>query len=90
MQWPALPLGATTPCLALCDHLGERGPRRLNPLLELGRVEAADGMLHHKKFGLDPACLRLRDDERAEGFRGDDVGGDTALLELDAVVETPR
>ena len=53
-------------------------------------IEAADGVLHDDKPRLDLAGFRLGKDQRLERLGGDHEGRDAALLEFDAVVETPR
>jgi hypothetical protein len=60
------------------------------PFTQFVGVEAADRMLHDDQARFDLACLGLRKDQRFERLRRDDVSGDAALLEFDAVVETPR
>jgi hypothetical protein len=47
-------------------------------------------MLHHDEPRLDLAGFRLGQDQRLERLSGDHVCRDAALLEFDAVVETPR
>lgn len=47
-------------------------------------------MLHDDEPRLDLAGPCLRKNEGAERLGGDHVGSDAALLEFNAVVETPR
>jgi hypothetical protein len=72
------------------DEAFQRRPRRLDPVLELGRVEPAHRMLDDDEPRLDLPRLGLSQDQRPEGVGRDDVGGNAAFSEFDAVVETPR
>ena len=47
-------------------------------------------MFHDQQFRVHLAGLRLREDQRTERIGGNHIGGDAALFEFDAVVETPR
>lgn len=47
-------------------------------------------MFDDENARLDLPCLGLRQDQRLERLGRNDVGGNAALGEFDAVVETPR
>ena len=82
--------GAETDIPCSPDKLLQRCPSRLDTLVELLCVEATHGMLDDNQPGLDLPRLGLCEDKGLEGVRRYDVGGNAALGEFDAVVETPR
>jgi hypothetical protein len=53
-------------------------------------IQTADRMLDDQKLRLRLPHLGLRAHQRQESFGDDDVGFNAAVLELDAVMETPR
>ena len=76
--------------MLICSGPGQSLGCRFDAFPELVGVQAADRMLHDDQPGLDLAGLGLRQNQRLERLSGDHVGRDAALLEFDAVVETPR
>jgi hypothetical protein len=74
----------------MCGRLGQSLGGCFDAFTQLVGVQPADRMLDHDQPRFDLARLGLRQHERLERLSGDHVGRDAALLEFDAVVETPR
>jgi len=86
---PQSGLAARLPAASPGD-LGESTPRHVDALREFSLIEATHRVLHDQQARLDLASLCLGQNQRPERFSGNHIGRDAALLEFNAVVETPR
>lgn len=86
---PQSGLAARLPAASPGD-LGESTPRHIDALCELSLIEATHGVLYDQQARLHLAGLCLGQNKRPKRFSGNHIGRDAALLEFNAVVETPR